>query len=440
MKLCVLRFFKSLLLVFALISVSSNMEARTINVKRYGAKGDGKSDDTKAIRSAVAQLKSGDCLKFPKGTYLVSVSQKDESIISLRRLRNIKMVGKQSSLVMATNGFTGYNLIKVENCNNVLIRNLVLSGDRVTHDYKTTIGTHEFGYGLYVVGDDVANVNVTICNCEIKDMTGDAIVTKNGISGGNIIIKDCDIHHCRRQGISVLDSDQILIEGCRIHNIGYSDGIGGTAPMAGIDIEPASGSNLVNKVVIKNSQISNTDYMSIVGNPTVFEMYNCNLEDLSLHMTSQGQETKGVIGSCEFMPTGSRRYLFSGASVDVYNSIFIYKTAAPGRVAEVSFATLKECYLEGASLDDGAYSLSYRCNAEACSFKDIRVISSDNLQMGKQSGNKYYRCDFLIYTTPIEFFENCEFTDCKTNSKYNPSVILKNCKLSKPLFKNQIEK
>ncbi|MGD1275812.1 MAG: glycosyl hydrolase family 28-related protein [Tepidisphaeraceae bacterium] len=46
----------------------------TINVKNYGAKGDGVADDGKAILSAIAALSwnSGQTLYFPAGTYLVS--------------------------------------------------------------------------------------------------------------------------------------------------------------------------------------------------------------------------------------------------------------------------------------------------------------------------------------------------------------------------------
>lgn len=43
-----------------------------INVKDYGATGDGSTDDTAAISSAVAALTSGSTLYFPGGTYFVS--------------------------------------------------------------------------------------------------------------------------------------------------------------------------------------------------------------------------------------------------------------------------------------------------------------------------------------------------------------------------------
>ena len=42
------------------------------NVKSFGAKGDGVTDDTLAIRNAITSLATGGILYFPKGQYLVS--------------------------------------------------------------------------------------------------------------------------------------------------------------------------------------------------------------------------------------------------------------------------------------------------------------------------------------------------------------------------------
>lgn len=61
-------------LAFFLVPLLSNCPAfaKQINVKNYGAKGDGKTDDTAAIKKAIATGVAGDTVYFPAGNYLHS--------------------------------------------------------------------------------------------------------------------------------------------------------------------------------------------------------------------------------------------------------------------------------------------------------------------------------------------------------------------------------
>jgi polygalacturonase len=43
-----------------------------VNVRDYGAKGDGSTDDTEAVQRAFSDLRVGDTLYFPAGTYLIT--------------------------------------------------------------------------------------------------------------------------------------------------------------------------------------------------------------------------------------------------------------------------------------------------------------------------------------------------------------------------------
>lgn len=104
--------------------------------------------------------------------------------------------------------------------------------------------TYEFGHGFGLY----ASKNIYIDNVEISNMTGDGIeagyIYKN-ISGGetydldeaceNIFIQNCDIHTNRRQGISVVGSNNTYILNNKIHDIK------GAAPQYGIDIEAMEG-------------------------------------------------------------------------------------------------------------------------------------------------------------------------------------------------------
>ncbi|SFL10978.1 Right handed beta helix region [Paenibacillus sp. 1_12] len=108
--------------------------------------------------------------------------------------------------------------------------------------------THEWGQGIEIKGSN----NVEIEHIDISNCTGDAISTgwliyklnaadyQQSEMGSHIYIHSCDLHHCRRQGISLGGSNDIGICNNKIHHIGKADdGIteDGTAPMFGIDIE-----------------------------------------------------------------------------------------------------------------------------------------------------------------------------------------------------------
>ncbi|OMF35938.1 pectin lyase [Paenibacillus sp. FSL H8-0548] len=111
--------------------------------------------------------------------------------------------------------------------------------------------THESGYGIGSFGSN----HIEIFNIEISDCIGDGIITgyENYLidpaaytqeqMGQHILIHDCHIHHCRRQGISICASNDTHVYRNKIHHIGYAeDGVttnfrNGTPPMFGIDIE-----------------------------------------------------------------------------------------------------------------------------------------------------------------------------------------------------------
>ena len=69
------------LLITALILISNILISQQINVKDYGAKGDGKTDDTIAFLSAIryanktfADKKNASLIYIPSGTYILSSS------------------------------------------------------------------------------------------------------------------------------------------------------------------------------------------------------------------------------------------------------------------------------------------------------------------------------------------------------------------------------
>ena len=199
------------------------------NVKDYGAVGDGITDDTAAIQRAIAAVNDDyPILYFPSGTFLVSEN------IALHSNMVVLGNGVNSVVKKAATDSDTYWIFSVFNLENVTIKNLTIIGDRETH----TGASGEWGFGIAIYASD----KVTVKNCIIKDCWGDGIYvgspseTEAGLDpSSNVLIEDCYISYCRRQGISVTCADGIIIRGCELYHIQ------GTAPQSGIDFECVRG-------------------------------------------------------------------------------------------------------------------------------------------------------------------------------------------------------
>lgn len=265
----------------------------------FGAIGDGVTDDTTALKNMVAYGKENNITTFifsNQKTYLVSLpiieitdswgknSQNNRKIFKIIDVDfdNAVFNLNNSKIKVAPNMYPYYSVFYVS-ANNCKILNGVIEGDKNEHDYETFIyreegkvGTHEFGFGI----EHYDGINLIVDNMDIFNTTGDAIIV-GGKSGICITtIKNCNLHHCRRQGISMLDSDKIYVYDTKIHHIGTSDGTYGTSPMAGIDIEPNNDTKILNYCYMRNVSIEQCSECAIIagGNVLKVDLYNCNFE------------------------------------------------------------------------------------------------------------------------------------------------------------------
>ena len=95
-------------------------------------------------------------------------------------------------------------------------------GDKDAHKGKDG----EWGMGIQIMNSK----NVTINGLNISNCWGDCIYI--GGKSSYISIVNCNLHHARRQGISVTNAYKCKIDNCKIYDIA------GTAPEYGIDFEP----------------------------------------------------------------------------------------------------------------------------------------------------------------------------------------------------------
>lgn len=198
-----------------------------------------------------------------KDRYFVSI--KESGGYSLCLLDSVKLVNN-SQITLKANNYKGYSIISIANCTNVEVTGGQIRGDVGKHTYLQGT-TSEWGMGINISAAD----NVLIHDMYISHCTGDGIyitglptsyIGDYSKASINIVLRNvtCDLN--RRQGLSVISVDGLLVDSCKFINTGK---IEKASPAAGIDIEPNVDKGRNNSV--RNIQIKNCYFKGNAGRP-----------------------------------------------------------------------------------------------------------------------------------------------------------------------------
>lgn len=208
----------------------------------YGAAGDGVTDDTTALSQLISE---NDNILITKGTYLIT----DKIMIGSNKL----IVGQAESVIKC-NFDTAVAALRVSG-DNVKLVNLTVEGIK-----DTPIGS-EYNHAIYLENPH----NVSVIGCTLKDMCGDGVYLGDDVNNhsANVIISQCNIDNCGRNGISIIGCDNFIIDSCFIF------GTDGNRPMYAIDIEPNTDHALFKGIITNISSHNNTNgflntYLSVV--------------------------------------------------------------------------------------------------------------------------------------------------------------------------------
>lgn len=184
-----------------------------------GVVGNGTADDTAAMNSwlaaaasagMVAQLQAGAVVRVASGQ--VTIPSGTRLNLNGATIRNVR---------------SGVNdrLLVVSGVADVWIGNGILDGAKASYATAT-----EQRHNIYIVNSD----RVTVDNVISKNAKGDGVYVGDHLTGASTAVAlynvTCDGNH--RQGLSVCHVDGLVAVGCRFINTS------GTAPQAGVDIEP----------------------------------------------------------------------------------------------------------------------------------------------------------------------------------------------------------
>ncbi len=178
------------------------------------------------------------------GNYEVSTRKSTLPLVS-----NTRVV--INGTICAKGNINRYAIIHIANCNNVTITGKgTIVGDADTNQANT--GANGHGVEIY------RSHNVVVEDITVSKCWGDGIYFDGDPSGryasSDIVVRNTKLDLNRRQGISVILANNVLIEKNRITNTGR---INGSDPQSAIDIEPNYQDQSLKDIVIKDNIIDN---------------------------------------------------------------------------------------------------------------------------------------------------------------------------------------
>jgi parallel beta-helix repeat protein len=231
-------------------------ELTGLNVKSFGAKGDGITNDTDAIMSCIAKLPSdGAALLFPPGVYVVdgiSISEKaNMTILSLGavlklmanatssqvlllddcprfNILGLRIDGNKGNQTGAVNGleiqrseFSSIAQSYVQNCNGDGLRLVgYVNGSEGTDEIHINKCFIQSNTGNGMVVNDVCDININASNLEFNGGTGLIIAQPLGFGAGNIDISGCQILSNDLIGVELSDVTRLTMTNNHVRNNG----------------------------------------------------------------------------------------------------------------------------------------------------------------------------------------------------------------------------
>ncbi|HJW46365.1 MAG TPA: right-handed parallel beta-helix repeat-containing protein [Lysobacter sp.] len=198
-----------------------------LNVRNYGAFGDGSHDDTAAIQKAINSLPStGGTVFIPAGTYLINAV----TSIKLRSLMHLKLDPGAKLAAKATSSGQ-YNVVLAD-----VVHDVEISGGQIVGERDKHLGTEgEGGHGIRIRGSQ----RVTIRDIRISKGWGDGITVgpkpnykARFTYSKDVVVANVVCTQNRRNGLSIGN-----VIGMKVYDSEFSY-TNGTAPQCGIDVEP----------------------------------------------------------------------------------------------------------------------------------------------------------------------------------------------------------
>ncbi|MBD2865107.1 right-handed parallel beta-helix repeat-containing protein [Paenibacillus oceani] len=335
---------------------STDIHNRAINVMHpptplVGAIGDGVADDTAAIQASLDQQ---GIVYLPKGVYAVDLV---DGLKSLSVRSHTKVVMHPEAVIrLKPQSVERYYIVDIQNVQHVEIVGGTIEGERNSH-----VGsTGEWGYGIRI--NESSNVNVS--DVSMVDCWGDGAVATGSTPSSHITFENCIFHNNRRQGLTLANTNHVRILNCVFTNTN------GTAPQAGIDIEPD------NHSIAENIVISNCYFENNSGNGLLLARRD-NLEGNTF-------VRKTIVSNCTFKGNGiSGVYLKNVTDITVANNV-IEQNVKNG----IYLGNTKECAIIGNRvLQNGNHGIHVSHSSDNIISDNSVIENASGIQVENSSAN-----------------------------------------------------
>ena len=319
------------------------------------------------------------------GTYTGGNPATQTGVITLGSNTEVNLIGKIKQLPNSWN--YGYVVDIDGGAENIYIH----GGGTIEGDWLEHLGsTGEHGHGVNIQNCS----NVTVEDITIRYCWGDCVYVGLDVTpASNITLRNLLLDSSRRQGISITSAKNVVVENCKIQNIGVTiDGHTGTAPKAGIDIEPNEDS-VVDNVAIKNSIITGCAGSGIL-------LYNTNIDainDVLIQNVIVDGCNKGIGG-------GSLN--ISGLTIDsviVRNHVergLVLEAPSSHITSDVRDINITNVFVDNQSNSEGVnvYINVYNGNIHGCTFKNTTTLKTYCFE---DSDHEYHHHGLNISSTII---------------------------------------